>query len=162
MSGIVLSVDIDIWAYKLRTETDDEDSIKEEFSDSEDSAHEISLHYSKEDVHALAVKAEQMVLQSRRHKNYSNAACASWQAINAGESSDSDYESKISRECFISSEPNISQRRLSPNRKHLNSRRKDWRKSLPECLEYFSPSGADQVTSQASTPASDLWEQVST
>ena len=145
MADIFLAVEVDIGANQFKPETD-----------------EMSLHCSKEDVQALAVKAEQMVLQSRRHKNYSNAACASWQAINAGESSDSDYESKISRECFISSEPNISQRRLSPNRKHLNSRRKDWRKSLPECLEYFSPSGADQVTSQASTPASDIWEQVST
>ena len=162
MSDIVLSGDIDIWAYQFSTETDEEDSIREESSDSEDSVHEMSLHYSKEDVHALAVKAEQMVLQNRHHKNYSNAARASWQANNAGESSDSDYESKISRECFISSEPNISRRRLSPNRKGLNSRRKDWRKSLPECLEYFSPSGADQIPSQASTPASDLWEQVST
>ena len=154
---------VGIVAYQFKHETDNEDSIREESSDSEESVHEMSLHYSKEDVHALAVKAEQMVLQSRRHKNYSNAACASWQAINAGESSDSDYESKISRECFISSEPNISQRRLSPNRKHLNSRRKDWRKSLPECLQYFSPSSADQVPSQASTPAqADLWEQVST
>ena len=98
MSGIVLSGDIDIWAYKLRTETDDEDSIKEEFSDSEDSAHEISLHYSKEDVHVLAIKAE----QSWGYKNYSKPARASWQANNAGESSDSDYESKISRDCFIS------------------------------------------------------------
>ena len=124
---------------------------------------EMSLHCSKEDVQALAVKAEQMVLQSRGYKNYSKPAHASWQANNAGELSDSDYESKISRECFISSEPNISQRRLSPNRKHLNSRRKDWRKSLPECLQYFSPSSADQVPSQASTPAqADLWEQVST
>jgi hypothetical protein len=162
MSDIVLSGDIDIWDYQFSTETDDEVSIREESSDSEESVHEMSLHYSKEDVHALAVKAEQMVLQSRRYENYSNDTRASWQASNAGESGDSDYESKISRECFISSEPNISHRRLSPNRKHINSRRKDWRKSLPECLEYFSPSTADQVPSQASTPASDLWEQVST
>ena len=62
----------------------------------------MSLHYSREDVHALAVKAEQMVLQSRGYKNYSKVARASWQANNVGESSDSDYESKISREGFIS------------------------------------------------------------
>ena len=164
MADIVFAVDVDIAANQFSTETDDEDSIREESSDSEDNVHEMSLHYSKEDVHALAVKAEQKVLQSRCYRNYSKVARASWQDNNAGESSDSDYESKISRECFISSEPNISQRRLSPNRNILNSRRKDWRKSLPECLEYFSPlpqpSSADQVPSQTSTPASDTWEQV--
>ena len=163
-SGIVYYIYnyVDIVANQFTYETDGEDSIREEPSDSDDSVHEMSLHYSKEDVHALAVKAEQMVLQSQRYKNYSKAARASWEANNVGETSDSEYESKISRECFISSEPNISRRRLSPIRKHLNSRRKDWRKSLPECLEYFSPSSANQVPSQASTPASDLREQVST
>ena len=161
MADIGSAGDVYIAAYQSRYDTSEEDSIREESSDCED-ASEMSLHYSKEDVHALAVKSERMVLQSRRYKNYSNAAHTSWKAKNVSESSDSDYESKISRECFISSEPNISQRRLSPSRKDLNSRRKDWRKSLPECLEYFStlplPHSAD---SQASISASDLWEQVS-
>ena len=139
-SGIVYYIYnyVDIVANQFTYETDGEDFIREESSDSYSSVHEIYLYYSKEDVHSLAVKAEQMVLQSSCHKNYSKAARASWQDSNAGESSDSDYESKISRECFISSEPNISQRRLSPNRKSLNFRREDWQKSLPECLQYFS------------------------
>ena len=102
MADTILPGDVDIVAYQFKSETADEDSIREESSDSEESVHDMSLHYSKEDVHALAVKAEQMVLQSSCHKNYSKAARASWQANNAGESSDSDYESKISREGFIS------------------------------------------------------------
>ena len=97
MSDIFISGDVDIWDYQFSTETADEDSIREESSESEESVHEMSLHYSKEDVHALAVKAEQMVLQSRGYKNYSKDARASWQANNAGESSDSDYKSKISQ-----------------------------------------------------------------
>ena len=147
--------------YELKYESDDEYSVREESSDdTNDNANDISLHYSKEDVHALAVKAEQLVLLKTREKR----------DIIIDTSSDSDYESKQSRECFISSEPNIYQRRTSPCRKRLNSRRKDWRNSLPECLEYFTPNtpavhdsspiSHSGLSSKSTTGLSDLWEQV--
>jgi len=160
MAGTLLPRHLKILTDNFEYESDDEYSIREDFSDSDsDNVIEISLHYSKEDVHALAVKAEQLVLKSTRFE--------SWQPVNTDTSSDSDYESKLSRECFISSEPNIFQRRSSPCRARLNSRRKDWRNSLPECLEYFSPTlpslspplSHSKLASQATTPLSDLWEQ---
>ena len=165
------SGNVNIATYYFKHESDDEfienvsdeKSISEGCSDSddEDSMFEMSLHYSKEDVHALATKAEKMVLNNTACENYMNDSQATWQANNEDDSSDSDYESKISRECFISSEPNISQRRLSPKRKLLNSRRKDWRNSLPECLEYFSPSLATYKNNLAHSPLPESFQRCS-
>merc|ERR1719323_1084099 len=49
---------------------------------------------------------------------------------------DSDYSSNHPLSPLVSSEPNL-QRRTSPKRRVLNSRRRDWRNSLPECLEFY-------------------------
>merc|ERR1719495_837574 len=99
----------------LKYESDEEFSVGE---DSSDNAKVMSLNYSREDVHALAVRAEQLVLQNTQVERVKDDA--------TNTSSDSDYESRQSRECFISSEPNIYHRRTSPCRRRLKSRRKDW------------------------------------
>ena len=156
---------------ELQYDSYDDFSIRKDYcANDDDNTNIISLNYSKEDIHALAVKAEQLVLRNSQRKK------VKYKTIDT--SSDSDYESKQSRDCFISSEPNIYQRRTSPCRKKLNSRRKDWRNSLPECLEYFTPSKSYHSTpskvsrshspsttpsesgSRSSTRLSDLWEQV--
>ena len=156
------AANIATYYFKHQSDAEVNENIVDHDSDAKESVVEMSLHYSKEEIQFLATKAEEMILTNVSFENRSKKSRASWQADTEDVSSDSDYESKISRECFISSEPNICQRRLSPNRNILNSRRKDWQKSLPECLQYFSPLplpiSADQT---ASTPASDPWEQVS-
>ena len=103
---------------------------------------EISLNYSREDLAVLLNEAERLVLgQTWPHTG--------------GESSDSDYETHASRDWLVSSEPNIPLRRLSPSRKS----RRDWRNSLPECLEFYNNTdGRDSRLSQVSLPLSDLWE----
>ena len=137
----------------FKYESDDEFSVGEDSSnDDGDNAKVISLNYSREDVHALAVRAEQLVLQNTQVERVKDDA--------TNTSSDSDYESKQSRECFISSEPNIYQRRTSSCRRRLQSRRKDWRKSLPECLEYFTPTISESHLSKSSSVLSDRWDQV--
>jgi len=103
---------------------------------------EISLNYSREDLAVLLNEAERLVLGQ------------TW-AHTGGESSDSDYETHASRDWLVSSEPNIPLRRLSPSRKS----RRDWRNSLPECLEFYNNTdGRDSRLSQVSLPLSDLWE----
>ena len=97
------------------------------------------LNYSREDLQVLLNQAEKLV------QSQSSAQCES----------DSDYETQVSRDWLVSSEPNISLRRLSPHRKS----RRDWRNSLPECLEFYNhQDGRDSPTSQVSLPLSDLWE----
>ena len=132
---------------ELIFESDEEFSVGEDSSDDNgDKAKDLSLNYSREDVHALAVRAEKLVLQNTQVERVKK------DAINI--SSDSDYESKHSRECFISSEPNIFKRRTSFSRRRLKSRRKEWRKSLPECLEFFTPVISDHQLSR-----SDSWDK---
>ena len=97
----------------------------------QDASLEKSLNYSKEEVQLLARRAEEMILSNVKYESFNNCNDQS-----EADTSDSDYGSRASREWFVSSEPNITQRRMSPQRKLLKSRRKDWRHSLPECLEY--------------------------
>ena len=103
---------------------------------------EMCLNYSREDLEILLNQAERLVLSQ------TSAQCES----------DSDYETQVSRDWLVSSEPNIPLRRLSPHRKS----RRDWRNSLPECLEfYYHEDGRDSPASQVSQvslPLSDLWE----
>ena len=96
------------------------------------------LNYSREDLQVLLNQAEKLV------QSQSSAQCES----------DSDYETQVSRDWLVSSEPNIPLRRLSPHRKS----RRDWRNSLPECLEFYNHNGRDSPASQVSLPLSDLWE----
>ena len=89
-----------------------------------------ALNYSREDIQALATQAELMVLgriESRRE-------------MEATVDGDSDYSSNHPLSPLVSSEPNL-QRRTSPKRRVLNSRRRDWRNSLPECLEFYHDGG---------------------
>ena len=100
---------------------------------------EISLNYSREDLEILLDEAERLVLGQSSPQS----------------ESDSDYETQVSRDWLVSSEPNIPLRRLSPHRKS----RRDWRNSLPECLEFYNQTdGRDSPASQVSLPLSDLWE----
>ena len=164
------AANIATYYFKHQSDAEVNENIVDHDSDGEESVVEMSLHYSKEEIQFLATKAEEMILTNVSCENHSKQSRGNWQADTEDVSSDSDYESKISRDCFISSEPNISQRRLSPKRKLLNSRRKDWRHSLPECLEYFSPDlghsplplpgrRAGGRSTQA-TPLAAGWEQV--
>ena len=111
----------------------------------------MTLNYSREDLEVLLTQAERLV----RSNN-----CGSLREKEPRDSSsDSDYETRASRDWLVSSEPNIPLRRFSPDRKS----RRDWRNSLPECLEYFNyrqdrPQEEDGRESQASLPLSELWE----
>ena len=130
----------------------------------------MNLNYSKEDVEVLIDEAEKLVMD--QHKNHLLLApmCENCYAAKTDShsrvdySSDSDYETKVSREWIVQSEPNIHLHRISPlnptrRRKPNAQRRGDWRHSLPECLEYFNKSESDEGReSQASLPLSDLWE----
>jgi len=130
---------------------------------------EISLNYSKEDVEALVLKAEKLVMSHRGATvHYENSHNLTGENSSA---SDSDYESKVSRDWLVQSEPNINLRRspscFSQRRKKQVSTRRDWRHSLPECLEFWKQSNnleseADESDdgreSQVSLPLSDLWE----
>ena len=111
------------------------------------SQQEISLNYSREDLEVLLNQAERLVLS--QNKSSGQGEC---------ESSDSDYETNSGRDWLVSSEPNIALRRLSPSRRS----RRDWRNSLPECLEFYHHSegrdGRDSPASQVSLPLSELWE----
>jgi len=109
----------------------------------------MTLNYSREDLEVLLSQAERLVC--------SNNGANLREKESVDSSSDSDYETKASRDWLVSSEPNIPLRRLSPARKS----RRDWRNSLPECLEYFNHDKAqseDGRESQASLPLSELWE----
>ena len=159
------AANIATYYFKHQSDAEVSENVIDHDSDAKESVVEMSLYYSKEEIQFLATKAEEMVLTNVSCENYSNNSRASLQADTEDVSSDSDYESKISRDCFVSSEPNISQRRLSPRRKLLNSRRKDWRHSLPECLEYFSPDLGHSPLPlprrpDQTAPLSGGWEQV--
>merc|ERR550517_1837455 len=84
-----------------------------------------ALNYSREDIQALATQAELMVLGRIENRREIPV-----------EDGDSDYSSNPPLSPLVSSEPNL-QRRTSPKRRVLNSRRRDWRNSLPECLEFY-------------------------
>ena len=84
-----------------------------------------ALNYSREDIQALATQAELMVLGRIENRREIPV-----------EDGDSDYSSNHPLSPLVSSEPNL-QRRTSPKRRVLNSRRRDWRNSLPECLEFY-------------------------
>jgi len=88
-----------------------------------------ALNYSREDIQALATQAELMVLGRIENRREMEIAAA----VVDG---DSDYSSNHPLSPLVSSEPNL-QRRTSPKRRVLNSRRRDWRNSLPECLEFY-------------------------
>lgn len=108
----------------------------------------MTLNYSREDLEVLLSQAERLVRSSN---------CANLRGKESDDcSSDSDYETKASRDLLISSEPNLPLRRLSPNRRS----RRDWRNSLPECLEFYKEQsdGRESPASQASLPLSELWE----
>ena len=110
----------------------------------------MALNYSREDLEVLLTQAERLV-RSSNCGNLREKHCED------GTSSDSDYETRASRDILISSEPNIPLRRLSPNRKS----RRDWRNSLPECLEFFNNPRSEPESgreSQISLPLSELWE----
>merc|ERR1719412_787464 len=85
-----------------------------------------ALNYSREDIQALATQAELMVLGRIENRREMEVAV----------DGDSDYSSNHPLSPLVSSEPNL-QRRTSPKRRVLNSRRRDWRNSLPECLEFY-------------------------
>ena len=87
-----------------------------------------ALNYSREDIQALATKAELMVLGRMENRREID--------MNEEVDEDSDYSSNHPLSPLVSSEPNL-QRRASPKRRVLNSRRRDWRNSLPECLEFY-------------------------
>ena len=111
---------------------------------------DMALNYSREDLEVLLTQAERLV-RSSNCGNLREKHCED------GTSSDSDYETRASRDILISSEPNIPLRRLSPNRKS----RRDWRNSLPECLEFFNNPRSEPESgreSQISLPLSELWE----
>merc|ERR1711936_1362879 len=88
-----------------------------------------ALNYSREDIQALATQAELMVLGRIENRREIPV-----------EDGDSDYSSNHPLSPLVSSEPNL-QRRTSPKRRVLNSRRRDWRNSLPECLEFYHHAG---------------------
>lgn len=89
-----------------------------------------ALNYSREDIQALATQAELMVLGRIENRREMEIAV----------DGDSDYSSNHPLSPLVSSEPNL-QRRTSPKRRVLNSRRRDWRNSLPECLEFYHHGG---------------------
>ena len=131
----------------------------------------MNLNYSKEDVEELIDEAERLVMDQHKNHLLMAPSCENCYAAKTDSrssrvdySSDSDYETKVSREWIVQSEPNIHLHRISPlnptrRRKPNAQRRGDWRHSLPECLEYFNKSESDEGReSQASLPLSDLWE----
>ena len=117
--------------YYFKHESEEDEVSTQDDIEAEDVSLEKSLNYSKEEVQLLARRAEEMILSNVKYESLNNCNDQS-----EADTSDSDYGSRASREWFVSSEPNITQRRMSPQRKLLKSRRKDWRHSLPECLEY--------------------------
>ena len=107
--------------------------------DTMDHKTDICLNYSREDVAALVDEAEKLVMEQSVIIN---------EATDTSDASDSDYETKVSRDWLVQSEPNICTRRLSPTsplrrRKSVIKTRRDWRHSLPECLEYFNKDTTD-------------------
>ena len=110
---------------------------------------ELSLRYSREDLAILLSQAERLVLGKTSGPGVSQST------ESTDSESDSDYETRASRDWLVSSEPNIPLRRLSPHRKS----RRDWRNSLPECLEFYNHrDGRESPASQVSLPLSELWE----
>ena len=135
----------------------------------------IALNYSKEDVAALVDEAEKLVLSRKTSGKLRSSSSQQSYHHHYDCSSDSDYETKVSRDWMVQSEPNINLRRGSPSsstaqsaatrrRKSGTASRRDWRHSLPECLEYFNhcdgndEDSDDGRNSEASLPLSDLWE----
>ena len=146
---------------------------------------DMALNYSRQDLEHLVSEAERLVMPPRGlttcADHHDGVRCG---GDHYDGSSDSDYETRASREWLVRSEPNISLRhhqgpepmvtstpseaRRRPQRRSVTNRRPDWRLSLPECLEYYQPPGLtsdhdddhynDGRVSQASLPLSDLWE----
>ena len=120
-----------------------------------------SLNYSMEDLHALAVKAEKLVMR----RSFCDSPCSENEGGSSCDYSDSDYGTKLSRDGVISSEPNISLRRLSAAAKSpkLLKKRNDWRHSLPGCLEYInlSPSQNPDLTNSCLIYDDDEWSSSS-
>ena len=126
----------------------------------------MELNYSKQDLELLVSEAERLVM-TKCNDDHHHDNDREW-------SSDSDYETRASREWLVRSEPNISHQRpvvtSTPGsseakrrpRRSVASRPRDWRHSLPECLEYYQPpeltSDDGGRVSVASLPLSDLWE----
>ena len=100
-----------------------------------------ALNYSREDIQALATQAELMVLGRIENRREMEIAV----------DGDSDYSSNHPLSPLVSSEPNL-QRRTSPKRRVLNSRRRDWRNSLPECLEFYHHGQQQNRSLQHSVP----------
>ena len=111
------------------------------------------LHYSSSDILSLASQAELLVLGRLSREG------------------DSDYSSQncSSNHLLGSSQPEL-QRRGSPQRRVLASRRREWRSSLPECLEYYHTSTPQRSQGSSDSegelqgrlsapPLSELWEE---
>ena len=136
----------------------------------------IALNYSKEDVAALVDEAEKLVMSRKTSGKLRSSSSQQSYHHHYDCSSDSDYETKVSRDWMVQSEPNINLRRggspssstaqsaATRRRKSGTASRRDWRHSLPECLEYFNncdgndEDSDDGRNSEASLPLSDLWE----
>ena len=129
----------------------------------------MELNYSRQDLELLVSEAERLV-RARGAVNTCGDQGRSGDQHDG--SSDSDYETRASREWLVRAEPNISLRpavtstpasRRRPRRSGAQ-RRPDWRLSLPECLEYYQPPESEEdggrmsQASEASLPLSDLWE----
>ena len=112
-----------------------------------------ALNYSREDIQALATKAELMVLGRMENRREID--------MNEEVDEDSDYSSNHPLSPLVSSEPNL-QRRTSPKRRVLNSRRRDWRNSLPECLEFYHHGSHHQHQHNQSNDQRNLKHSVST
>ena len=111
------------------------------------------LHYSSSEILSLASRAELLVLgrlSREGDSDYSSQHCSSLQLLG-------------------SEEPEL-KRRGSPKRRQLASRRREWRSSLPECLEFYhttTPQGREGSSDSegelqgrlSAPPLSELWEE---
>jgi hypothetical protein len=130
--------------HESATESDDCEESRQSSSDEGMGRSLATLRYSKEDIRALASQAEQMVLGRMDRQR----------AGGGQEGADSDYASTAN--LHQQSEPCL-KRRPSPRRRALHQRRRDWRNSLPECLEYFHRPATSSPAKQrpALGPSSD-------
>jgi len=124
-------------------ESDEDNKHKVDKHNSIDSDHglsNLSLRYSKEEISDLASHAELMVLRKTGFERKGVKTMGYNESCQANkDTDDSDYGSRLEYDSFISSDPNIALRNISPTRKLFNSKQKDWRHSLPTSLEFFSP-----------------------
>ena len=119
---------------------------------------DMALNYSRQDLELLVSEAERLVMPPRGLTTCADHHDGRRCGDQYDGSSDSDYETRASREWLVRSEPNISLRhhqgsdpmvtstpsdeaRRRPRRRSVTNRRPDWRLSLPECLEYYQPPG---------------------